>query len=931
MTPRPHSAMQSQDSPLSRAPPRASSGNSARVNESIRNGKRRVEIDLLSDDEDDVASPSQRASESARQRSDQSGRMGSSSSGVIHGRQSASSPIEIRTSKAALRSSRPTGLQRRLYTTAPRATFVNVQAAGSGSQRHAQTSPAQRQVPPAQMHADRTPNVQGHPSLNQAGALLSQQPPADDPAFPQDGSSNASRYSSQSLFVNQLQDRPTSAATMQRSFFPPDHDRTMNSPMEQHGLPIPRQAHPAPEYPAGARPGGSFPARVPHPSLARGSDHSFVRPDVGAMSQARRFQEPVRRGHQITGSPPDLQQPSFDTLFRPRATAATGSRPLNGATMMDATSVGWPLSNTGPGAETPMSTHSRVRDGDSLSQSSGSTNYQHDGSNIERRFDESDDDGPVRRYSQFEKQKQKQDELAKHCNQSSPAPSGSAFRPQLSVTQKAQYVATPSQGRSIDPKATGMSIQRRPALQSHKDFVPATQQQERSDNSFAGLRFEHLHNRPMSTGHTVYPSGIQHQERQNQSAKPRYHEKNDTDSSDEQRVKKGIRFSAAEIGHKDDFQHYEHGEDYAFAGDEEHPRTKDKGKQRAWGESFRGSKNQTVSKKPVRLVTPRISAKAIHLLQQPKDPSVPMRFDFFTQMPVEVRRRIYRHLLKANTPIGVMNGWSQVYCGQQLDLHVSILEVSKKHNVDANTVLYGENVFRYILRDDAQMVEFEVGKKNKDERTFPLNKQSDNLRCLELMVEPNRIDLTASLAFYAALEILVKHKATKLHRLTVDLSPRLQQGVPNKKGVSKDWVSQRVWFTKAQGITDMLKQVKAHFVYFDIHLEEDNHSRATSLRTIIDLRPDISDKEVLAELIKQSDQLKASRSIAARRAIARESIEERLEAEAYKKLDMMSTRLEQAVLKGAPHMLQRGWFTELKMKRAQRNTTQGGDKAVENE
>lgn len=926
--------MQSQASPPSRGSPKGSSGNSARVTESVRNGKRRVEIDLLSDDEDEVAPPGQRASESARQRSDQPRRIGSSSAGNNRGEQSASSPAEASTSQANSRRPRLTGLQRRLYTTEPEATFVNVQAADSRRQPQAQASPAQRHMPPAQMHVDRSPNVPVHPSPNQTGAPLLQQPPADAPSFAHDRSRNESHGSSQGLFVNQYQDRPGPIPIMQQSFFPSNHGYIMNGPMEQHGLPIPYQAQPAPGYPAGARPGGSFPARVPHhPGLAPGSNPSaWTRPDLGAMPQAAYFQGPAMRGHQIGGSPFDWQQPSFDTLYRPQPFAPTGSRPLQNAPMMGATTVGRPFSNAGRGAEMPMNTHSRGRAGDVFSESSGSMNYQHGVSNTGRRFDESGGDDPTRRYSQSEKQKQKQDESTKHGYQSSTAPSGNSSRPQLSATQKAGNAAIASQGGNIDPMATGKSIQRQPAVRSNMDFVAATQQQERSNNPFAHLRSEHLDDRPMGPGHAVYPSAAQHQERQKQSATSSYHEKNDTESSDEQHIniKKNIRSYAAGMRHqanKDDVQPHQHSED-SDDGDDEYPRPKDKGKQRARGEGFRNPKNETVSKQPVRLVTLRIPTKAFHLFQPPKDPSIPMGFDFLSQMPVEVRRRIYRQLLKANKPIAVMHGWSQADRGQQLDLHVSILGVSKKHNVDANTVLYGDNVFRYILRDDGQMVEFEVGKKNKDGRTLPLKKQMNNLRCLELVVEPNRIDLTASLAFYAALEILVDNKATKLYRLTIDLSPRLQQGAPNKKGVSKDWVSQRVWFAKAQGITDMLKQLKAHFVYFDIHLEQDNHSRATSLRTIVDFRPEISDREVEAELNKHSDQVKASKSVAARRAIARESMEERLEAEAYKKLDMMNTRLEQAVLKGAPYMLQRGWFTELK---TQRKTIHGGDRATENE
>lgn len=855
ITPQPHRAMQSQASPLARGLPRDASGhgNNARVTESVRNGKRRVEIDLLSDDEDEVLTPSRRASNTAGQRSEQPRRMTSSSStGVTPDKKTASNPPEARTVK---RLSQASGLERRLFTTAPQATFVNIPAAAF-RQPQAQNFSPQHQVTPAQTQIDRSRSTQAHPNPMQADGPLSQQLPANNSPFTHDGSRNAPRYSSPGLFVNQLNDRRTPAATMERSF-PSDQARDMNDQIEQHGLPFPRQAQPAPGYPIGARTDNSFLSGAADPSLMPGSGPpNWVRPDDGTMSQAERVQ--------------------------------------------------------------------------------GQTNYQPGVSMNRRHFEESDDENPPATYSRFKNQMQMQDEPTKHGIQPSNAYSDSAMRSQLATTRPtAHSTPTPSQAQDgkIVPKATGMDFQSQPAFQSNMDFMAATQ--KRSENPFAGMSVEHLHNRPRGPGYAANPSEYQHEERHNQGARPSHPEmKKGINRFDEQHIEKGARFPAAEIGDEvseENVQLYQHAEDYDD-GDEEYTPTRDKGKgkQRAWGQNWKIPKNETVSKKPFRLVTLRIPTKAFHLFQPPKDPSVPMGVDFLSQMPMEVRQRIYGHLLKANTSIAVMHGWSQVYRRQLLDLHVSILGVNKKHNIGASAVLYGENVFRYILRDDGNMVEFEAGKK-KDERMLPLKKQIDNLRYLEVEIEPNRIDLAAFLAFYATLEILVKHKATKLFRLTIDLSPRIQKGIPNKKGESKDWISQRVWFTKAQGITDLLKQLKARFVYFDIHLEENNHSQATSLRTIVDMRPEISDKEVSAELMKHSDQLKASRPLEARRALARDSIEERLEAEAYKKLDMMNTRLEQAVLKGAPHMLHRGWFTELKTERQQRKPIQGGEFAVDDE
>lgn len=830
--------MAARASPLSWGSRNASSGSSGRVSESIRNGEPHVEIDLLSDDDEDNALPSQRASSSASQCSDKAQRM--LFTGMSFGKQTAPSLAEASTYKSPLRRAQPTGVERRLYTTAPRASFPGVQMPPQVRQSRSRTSRVQggqaSQVQGSQAsqvqgshiqdgHAQgiqlkgvlpqsarvqgkvkrleaggaRIANVKaqpGHTRSDETVPQAQQNPTKGNSTFISGKGKDTVREKSTGMFADQAQDIPSQAARRQPSGVGLTDTTDGVMPLAQHHRPGPALAAAMePPFRSMSPMAQQLDQRSKtDPGAQRGlpvysQAQPVVRSNINALSQPQRvhgmttgrpfFTNPSHpHGVSMTsgGGPSTPLRPTFDELFRPRAAANTSGTPPRAAAG-NTTSQVMPSSTARPSIRAP---------------------------------------------------------------------------PRIQQELKKDDIITGTK-RSAMSREDGL---RKPALNINKPD---------SDNKNVLTNF---------------PS-----------------------------FKK----------QKQDDDPYEYTEDFSD-GNEEYSPTRRQVEQRARARGYKRPKTEPVSNTPSRIVT---------LL----NPSVPMGKDYFTPLPDEIRQRIYRELLKANDCIKVLNGWSQVYRRQQLELHTSILGVNKKHNADANAVLYGENVFRYLLRDEANMVEFEVGKQKKDERTLPLRKQIDNFRYLELEVEPNRIDMEASLAFYAALEILDKIKATKLIRLTIDLSPRLQKGVQGQKGAKdvKDWISQRVWFTKSQGVTNMLKKLKAHFVYFDIHLEENNHSKATNLRTVVDLRPDIGDNKVSAELSTHSEYLKRTMSIEARRALARERIDERLEAEAYKKLDMMSTRLEQAVLKGAPHMVHRGWFKEFQPGRQQRKTILAGDYAVEDE
>ncbi|KAL7925375.1 hypothetical protein ACQKWADRAFT_283838 [Trichoderma austrokoningii] len=65
----------------------------------------------------------------------------------------------------------------------------------------------------------------------------------------------------------------------------------------------------------------------------------------------------------------------------------------------------------------------------------------------------------------------------------------------------------------------------------------------------------------------------------------------------------------------------------------------------------------------------------------------------------EIRMKIYRHLLLNSRPITVHGEWKRVHRSNRLSLPMSILGTCKLVHDEACVVLYGENVFVYLLRD----------------------------------------------------------------------------------------------------------------------------------------------------------------------------------------------------------------------------------------
>ncbi|KAI3396457.1 hypothetical protein diail_12177 [Diaporthe ilicicola] len=171
------------------------------------------------------------------------------------------------------------------------------------------------------------------------------------------------------------------------------------------------------------------------------------------------------------------------------------------------------------------------------------------------------------------------------------------------------------------------------------------------------------------------------------------------------------------------------------------------------------------------IVTLRAPSHELHRvsLRPVQRPDRPMGECFLIKLPVELQQKIYQHLLIADGPIQVINGWSKLYQRQRSNLDPAILSTCKTIFENASAVLYGQNVFQYKLRDTARLeVNFRRG-----EQTIDIAKYISYFRKLELKIERSRTELAYGTALARAIRLLITHCAD-LTRLVLDISPSVE-------------------------------------------------------------------------------------------------------------------------------------------------------------
>ncbi|KAL2268615.1 hypothetical protein VTJ83DRAFT_3461 [Remersonia thermophila] len=236
-------------------------------------------------------------------------------------------------------------------------------------------------------------------------------------------------------------------------------------------------------------------------------------------------------------------------------------------------------------------------------------------------------------------------------------------------------------------------------------------------------------------------------------------------------------------------------------------------------------------------------------------PSIELQANLLT-LPVEVRDKIYRHLLVSPRPIHVQHLWTKVARrptprrlrrgGADVDstaaIDTRILSVCRQTADEGTRVLYSENLFLYILRDAANVVagprsparpprEKEKEKEREEEEgAINLPKYGRQIRHMAIELERNRTTDEYRELMQAALESLAR-LAVRLRTLTITVSPCRRRalrslvaggggaggsGVPDARALTVAH-----FFDRSEGIVKALQRIDVDFLRVSVHVNSD--------------------------------------------------------------------------------------------------------------
>ncbi|KAH8887435.1 hypothetical protein GQ53DRAFT_809113 [Thozetella sp. PMI_491] len=216
--------------------------------------------------------------------------------------------------------------------------------------------------------------------------------------------------------------------------------------------------------------------------------------------------------------------------------------------------------------------------------------------------------------------------------------------------------------------------------------------------------------------------------------------------------------------------------------------------------------------------------------------------NFFFKLPLEIREKIYSYLLESEEPILVMRLWTQRYARCRPDIYPEILRVNKHTAMEASRVLYGNNTFRYLLRDtsEAQRMPWGTPERsrrgralfagNREDRLIDVVKYGHLLRKLEIVVEANRTGAEYKACMEKALMALSPEHGgfdVSLETITLTVSPRFEvnaRRVTTTAGevtITYDGRCLSVvdFFSSGGKAVKMLEKINVNFVHINVHTE----------------------------------------------------------------------------------------------------------------
>ncbi|ETS79580.1 hypothetical protein PFICI_09433 [Pestalotiopsis fici W106-1] len=186
----------------------------------------------------------------------------------------------------------------------------------------------------------------------------------------------------------------------------------------------------------------------------------------------------------------------------------------------------------------------------------------------------------------------------------------------------------------------------------------------------------------------------------------------------------------------------------------------------------------------------------------------------FARVPTEVRDMILSYLLVHYNDIRVLNNWSLVYERSRPNLHVGILRVCRIFHRQGIRILYGENTFKYLVRDPSpmnphtQLVIDHVYNSNH----IPMEKHIHLVKKVKLVVEANRMhwyDIREAVP-----RALLMFVPGQLHTVAIELPAQTREslGLDPDIGTNMDDVPVSDWLHGNTLVLKTLQQLNCQFI-----------------------------------------------------------------------------------------------------------------------
>ncbi|KAJ9148322.1 hypothetical protein NKR23_g5166 [Pleurostoma richardsiae] len=250
------------------------------------------------------------------------------------------------------------------------------------------------------------------------------------------------------------------------------------------------------------------------------------------------------------------------------------------------------------------------------------------------------------------------------------------------------------------------------------------------------------------------------------------------------------------------------------------------------------AKKHGSKKQPSMIITLRAPPNELAkvALRPRQQPDIPIGAKcFFFKLPLELRDKIYGHLLIVRGSIKFMKAWHTLFYRQRMEVHTSILAVNKKISQEAVRVMMSKNTFTYIPRE-LPPGEYEFSSfikpearyiRRENSRKIQFDKVSHLARRLEIWIDANRFDSpNMDLAAKAIQELNLPSNGINLDTFRITF--------PNSRADKSVLPLLWKWFSKGGEVVKALRTLRCNFIEIDFH--GGRTSGRPCLKTRLDMR-----------------------------------------------------------------------------------------------